>query len=268
MPNLTPITATTATMASPSCPSSEDIEKQEIQNYKDTVNKYTKLAIGEYPDRLKGLKSAIWHHKTYPKENPRAFDCLLEAVIRSGNIQALQTLIAEDVITKKMRGSSEAVVNAICYGSGPLLKALITNGFEISKKSKGGITPLEIACRYGAAGAAATLLKAGAKPDTEVFTDLCDAAIYKREQTMLLVLNEYDLKLLRSISKGEIEPITILMGKNPEIKRRWGRKTPAGSGTHSSAAAFIKSMATKLLKEKKIAKTIKTITKTEEIINL
>jgi hypothetical protein len=260
---------TTTTTTTPVTTDAKDKYWEETR-VRNQIQQFSDLAK-EFDHGVTKLRERIWTHQTNPSDQPDLPRIMLKAITRSNNLEGFDLLVEEELISKEMKKSVEPIVDAIVYNQSQILKTLINYGFNVSDPYDGsvwrkGMKPLEIAARYGSSGMIRTLLLAGAKPDTDGFTDLCEAAYHEREQTALIILNEYKYSLLQKISKGEIIPFNTTKEKSPETLKRWGRiDLPK---TQRLVSSLIKTLSVKLLKEKEMSRTLDKIRKTETEIGI
>jgi len=242
-------------------------ERKRAEEKRKQINLYAGLA-SEGPRGIRKLEEAIWEYESEPisSRNPDFPEILMTAVTKSGNVEGLHTLIEEGIITNEMRKNPKYAVDSVTFSQSPILKALIACGFNVKDKCKEGHSPLSLACRFGNSGAIQTLFKVGIKPDTEYFSDLCEAAYQKNKQCVAVILNNYKLPLLKSIAKEEIKPLEVLKKVDPEKVKRWGSRHPWR--IFQDTEKLIASTAKKLLKEKELTQVIETINKSENAIEL
>lgn len=243
---------------------------ESIDQEKNRRNKVWKLCDlltnGDEKSGLNNLRQEIWNHKKYPKTEPDFPSIALAATIKSGSIKGFEALLEEGLIDKKTKQDIEPAIIAVCTLRTPMLKALVTYGFKLSGTSKDGRSPLNIACRYGSLGAVNTLFKAGVNPDTKSFSDIGEAACLQKKDVVALILNQYKLQLLSQISKGEVKPIDIMQTQQIDPIKKWGKRDP--TQLYKSASTLIEQTATRLLKEKRINRTIELLRKEKELENM
>lgn len=256
----------------------EKDEKEKAEKAKSWADARIKTQIQYFselrsePDHgIRKLREKIWTYQADPTDDPDLPKIMLKAMIKSNNLRGLDLLIEKDMISKEMKEEVEPVIDAIGYTQNAMLRSLINYGFDIHGQYEGptwqkGLRPVEIGARYGAAATLRTLFIAGAKPNTECFTDICEAAYFERKQSVAVILNQYDLKLLREIAKSEVDPFAILIKDSPETIKKWKRMDL--SRTHQRSSALIKFIATKLLKEKELSCQMTKIKKSEEEISI